>query len=198
MKVTALAKLDEATRRWHLGIAASWRGLLEVPTRANYLGSLVRTYGFVAPLEGACRYTPGLERLLDTRALTRAGLLAQDLLMLGLMPADVTQLPQCHRITTFKDIPEALGWLYVLYRAALATRTLREQIVLADPRLEEACAYIAAVGEHGGDHWLAFERTVEVIGESRQDDIIAAATSALAALERWNENTDFESWRKTG
>jgi heme oxygenase len=195
-----LSKLDQATRRWQLGLDATWHDLSAKPGRVRYLAALIRTYGFVAPVESACRYTPGLERILDTRALTRAGYLAQDLLTLGLAPADVTQLPQCAWITTFRDIPEALGWLYVLYRAAQAKRRIQAKLVRAAPALDTACAYLAAVaGDDADDRWLPFERTLErTAAQGAAREITSAANSAFAALERWNESTTVEHWRKTG
>jgi heme oxygenase len=194
-----LSKLDQATRTWQLGLDTTWQDLSKTPGRAPYLAALIRTYGFVAPVESACRYTPGLERILDTRSLTRAGYLAQDLLTLGLAPADVTQLPQCAWITTFRDIPEALGWLYVLYRAAQAKRGLQAKLVRAAATLDTACAYLAAVaGDDADDRWLSFERTFERTAAGAAREITDAAHSAFAALERWNESTIFEHWRKTG
>lgn len=192
-----LSRLDEATAGWQSVIELPWiRLALPTSTRAEYCSTLIRTYGFVAPLECACRYTPHLDRAIETRALTRSGLLAQDLLSLDLSPSHVTHLPQCYWITPFRDVPEALGWLYVVYRQARILGQYRHRIAQHDSRIAEASTYIAAVGHRAVDQWHAYERLIDRLS-AHEDQIVAAALIACASLERWNATTDFESWRQT-
>jgi heme oxygenase len=194
-----LSRLEVATRQWHGGVEATWRALGEHSvTRADYLAALLRTYGFVAPLESACRYTPGLARLLETRPLTRAGLLAQDLLTLGVQPARLAALPQCRWITTFKDVPEALGWLYVAYRAAVVQSGVHRQLIARLPELEDACAYLAS-GETSFA-WDAYQRTIERYGAQPDsgNEVVAAASEAFACADRWDDEQELERWRITG
>ncbi len=196
-----MSRLEVATRQWHGGVEAAWRAVGEHSvTRTDYLAALLRTYGFVAPLESACRYTPGLERLLETRPLTRAGLLAQDLLTLGVQPARLALFPQCRWITTFKDVAEALGWLYVGHRLAMVQDGARRRLITRLPELEDACAYLAA-GERGTEGaWQAYERTLDRVGWKLEsaNDIVVAASEAFACAGRWTEDTDLDQWRITG
>src|SRR5437868_12190691 len=78
-----LIQLNLATQEHHIAADAAWLELL-VPgvTRARYVEHLIKVYGFEAPLEAALRYTPGLSSVIDVRP--RAGLIAQDLMRLGL------------------------------------------------------------------------------------------------------------------
>src|SRR4030081_2093862 len=93
-------QLNIATREHHLAVDAPWLDLMD-PTvgKHRYVKHLVKIYGFEAPVEAAFRYTPGLGELVDLRARTRSGLLAQDLMRLGMSASRLTDMPQ--RFTTF-------------------------------------------------------------------------------------------------
>src|SRR4030095_8815125 len=113
-----LLQLNIATRKHHDAADAPWLDLMvpSVDTR-DYGDHLIKIYGFEAPLESALRYTPGLSTLIDLRARTRTGLLAQDLMRLGMTASQIANLPQ--RFVAFSDAVDALGWMYVVERAAL-------------------------------------------------------------------------------
>ena len=189
-----LMRLNVATRRWHADVDESWLDLLS-PTvsRADYLAQLVRTYGFVAPFESACKYTPFLERALDFRP--RAGLIAQDLLSLGLAPAQIATIPQCHAMTTFRDVREAIGWLYVVERATLLHDGIRRHLVARLPELANACAYLSAFDGRVGEHWNTFGRTLDRVGAKPDAalEIMAAANAGFACMKQWFRNIRYES-----
>ena len=181
-------RLNLATRHWHADVDEPWLELLhDTVTPADYLGHLVRTYGFVAPFEGACKYTPGLTRVLDAYHLTRAGLLAQDLLALGLSPSQVAHVPQCPAITTFRTVPEALGWVYVVERSTLLQDGIRRHVLVRLPELEHAMAYLSYFDGRVGEHWLLFGRMLDRIGAKPEaaNEIIAAAHVGFACAKQW-------------
>jgi heme oxygenase len=183
-----LLSLNATTRHWHADVDEPWLDLLRpAVTRADYLAQLVRTYGFVAPFESACKYTPGLDRVLDFRQLTRAGMIAQDLLALGLTPSQVASVPQCCSITTYRGVPEALGWLYVVERSTLLHDGIRRHLVKKMPDLEHASAYLAATGGSAGEQWAQFGRLVDRVGATRAaaEEILDAAQDAFAAVGEW-------------
>src|SRR5438093_1431948 len=92
----ALLVLNLETRPHHAIADAGWLGLLErTMRRRDYVDQLLATYGFEAPLEAALAYTPHLRSVIDLRARSRAGLLAQDLLALGFSAAGLATVPQC-------------------------------------------------------------------------------------------------------
>jgi heme oxygenase len=182
-----LMQLNNATREWHDVADEPWMELLrsDVGLR-DYLDQLVRMHGFVAPLEGALAYTPELPRLLDLRRLRRAGLIAQDLLALGVSPTDLSRLPQCFSITPFKDIPEALGWLYVVERSTLLHDRVRRHVLNRVPDAKRACAYLSMF-DNAGDSWRRFGKTVDRVASRAEveTEIIDAAHAGFSALQGW-------------
>src|SRR5688572_13373528 len=111
-----LNRLDMETRAHHAEVDSYWLDLMAAGvTREQYRAQLMRLYGFEAPLESALAYTPQLV-IADRRERMRSGLIAQDLLALGITPSKITALPQCSNIAPFADPGEALGWKYVMER----------------------------------------------------------------------------------
>jgi heme oxygenase len=183
-----LLRLNVSTRKWHADVDDPWLDLLSPSvSRADYCAQLVRTYGIVAPFESACRYTPRLERLGELFQLNRAGLIAQDLLALGLSPLQVAMLPQCETITTFRSVPEALGWLYVVERTTLLQDGIRRHLLAHLPELELSCAYLSTYDGRISEHWALFGRWLDTIGENVQaaDEIVAATHAGFATVREW-------------
>jgi len=183
-----LMRLNVTTRHWHADVDAPWLDLLR-PTvsRADYLAQLVRTYGLVAPFESACKYTPRVERSFDLRQLSRAGLIAQDLLALGLTAAQVARIPQCHAIITFKDVAEAAGWLYVIERSTLLQNGIRRHLLARLPEVNDAFAYLATYDSGVGDHWMSFARMLDEIGEKPETatEMMDAARAGFVCVKQW-------------
>jgi heme oxygenase len=195
-----LARLNIATRQWHADVDEPWLDLLRPDTgRANYLSLLVRTYGFVAPFEGACKYTPNVTRLLEFQRLSRAGLIARDLLALGLSPSQVANVDQCPSITTFKDVSEALGWLYVVERATLLHDGIHRRLLSQIPDIEDACTYLRAHGGRVAEQWTAFGRLLDRVGAKPDmaNEIVAAANDAFACVKQWFRTASVEPRRST-
>lgn len=180
-------KINVSTRHWHAHVDEPWLDLLQ-PTggRAEYLSQLGRVYGFVAPFESALKYTPGVGRALDFRQITRAGLIAQDLLGLGLSPSDLAKLPQC-TITPFVSLAEALGWLYVIERSTLLHHGVRRHLVTRLPEVAAACAYLSQYDGRVNEHWSTLGTMLDRIGATDDvaDTIIAAAHDAFDTAQRW-------------
>jgi heme oxygenase len=188
-------KLNMATRHSHAEVDEPWLDLLRpTVTRADYLGQLVRTYGFVAPFEGACKYTPDLARVLDVQQ-TRAGLIAQDLLALGLSPSQVASVPQCHSITTFRSVAEALGWSYAIERSTLLQDGIRRHLLELLPEVEPACTYLASYDGRIGEQWQTFARLLDRVGAKHgaADEIIAAAHAGFDTVKTWFRTTRSEA-----
>lgn len=183
-----LTKLNLATRAWHADVDDPWLELMRPDvTQAAYRAQLVRTYGLVAPFESACMYTRGVANLLEYRQLLRAGLIAQDLLALGLAPNQVSRIPTCPAITMFRDVGEALGWLYVIERSTLLQEGLKRHLVDHLPEVANAVAYLSAYEGHVGDHWLRFGRMLDRAAAQLdiEDSILNAAEEAFAHTKQW-------------
>lgn len=183
-----LQQLNLATRHYHAEVDRPWLSLL-LPTvsRADYCGVLVRMYGFIAPCESVASYTPGVHRLLDGRA--RAGLIAQDLLTLGLSPAQVATLPHCSSITSFDSAAEAFGWLYVIERSTLLHEGIRRHLLAQLRDVEGACTYLSA---HDGRGWTAFGRMLDSVAtdDMQSHALVAAAIRGFETLGAWFRNSD--------
>lgn len=183
-----LMQLNQATRRWHADADEPWLRLLRADvTRRDYVEQLVRMYGFEAPLESACAYTPQLSHVIEPRQLTRAGLIAQDLLALGLTPAEVAEIPQCSSISTFHDVGEALGWLYVVERTTLHHDQVRRHLAHRVPDTMSACNYLGMFERPGVEHWQRFGTMLDRFAGPPDDAgaVIEAADAAFACLVRW-------------
>ena len=184
---TLVIQLENITRHWHDVVDQPWLDLLrEDVTRSDYAAVLLRMYGFEAPLESACAYTPQLARVLETRQLTRAGLLAQDLLSMNVTPAELAALPQCFSITTFRDVPEALGWLYVVERSTLRHEHVRRHLLNRVAGIEQACTYLSMF-DNRDEAWRRFGRTLDRVATRRETatQILDAAHAAFACMQQW-------------
>lgn len=188
-------RLNAATRHFHADVDEPWLDLVRPNIGvSDYLAVLVRTYGLVAPFESACRYTPGLVRVIDFRHMMRAGLIAQDLLALGLSPQQVASIPTCSAVSMFQTTSEALGWLYVIERSTLLQDGIRKHL-LRHVNIEHACSYVSAYESRVGEHWAAFSRTLEraVADASAANDIIHSACTAFDACRKWLRSSKLQT-----
>ena len=183
-----LTKLNLATRHLHADVDDPWLDLLRTDvTLTDYSTQLVRTYGLIAPFESACKYTPGVARLLDYRQLLRAGLIARDLLALGITPSELSRVPTCPVLTIFRDASEAFGWLYVVERSTLLQEGVRRHLVQRLPAVGQACSYLGAYEGHINDHWLAFGRQLDRVAAENhsEQDILSSAEAAFRHAREW-------------
>ena len=130
---TAVMRLNLETRSFHDAADEGWLALLARDvTRSDYQRQLVTVYGFEGPLEAAFAYTPNLKLFVDLRQRSRAGLIAKDLLALGLRANAIATIPQC-LLAPFSGPVEALGWMYVAERATLLHERARRHLVARSP-----------------------------------------------------------------
>src|SRR5688572_16575457 len=124
-----LHRLDMETRAHHADVDEHWLDLMAAGvTREQYTQLLMRLYGFEGPVESALAYTPQLV-IADKRERMRSGLIAQDLIALGVSPASITRLPQCTAIAPFAEPGEALGWKYVIERPTQMHGAIKRNLV---------------------------------------------------------------------
>ena len=181
-------KLNVATRYDHADVDEPWLSLLK-PTisRGAYLNQLVRMFGFVAPFESACKYTPALSAVVDLVQYTRAGLIAQDLLSLGLSASQVASIPQCQAITTFRSVPEAMGWIYVVERTTMLQHGIRRHLLEHLPEVDHACSYLAAYEQRVTEQWPVFGRLLDRVGAQPEVaiEVVDAARTGFDTVKRW-------------
>ena len=154
----------------------------------DYRDYLVRCYGFEAPLESALALSSSLDQMLDLRGRARAGLIAQDLLRLGLRPSTVAELPLCLTVPQFRGTAEALGWMFVVERAALAHAIIRRHLLTCLPEtMLKASAYLQSAGGLLGTRWRQFGSALDEIAQhpAVADRIVASSNEAFRCQRRW-------------
>jgi heme oxygenase len=184
-----LVRLNLETRAYHAGADGQWLELARSgrPSRQAYMQCLVRAYGFESPLEAALRYTRGFDQLVDMTGRYRAGLIAQDLLQLGLGPAQVATIPQL-MIAPFAHVAEALGWLYVHERATLVFDQVRRELLRHHPDLVNSSSFLSAydgiVGQRFDDLGQQLDRLATMPAIASR--VVLAAQDAFQQALAWN------------
>lgn len=183
-----LVRLDLDTQGHHARADAPWRALMTgEPTHAMYTAQLQRVYGFEAPVEGALAYTPQLPG--EWRHRARTGLVAMDLLELGVSPSQIARLPQCDAIAPFRGHVEALGWLYVVERTALFLAAVRSNLVRR-PEFANACAYLVASSAVAVTRWRALGAVLDRLTRDDADLAIEAAHQAFTCQRIWFDDEE--------
>ena len=189
---TMLARLDRETGERHTAADRAWKRLLAPDiSRDDYVRVLVATYGFEAPYEAACAYTPGLSQVIDLRGRWRSGLIAQDLLVLGWTPEQITNL-RCHSVASFQDAAEALGWMYVVERSTLMHVDVREELAGRFVDLGKACSYLGAYEHVTSRRWAELGVALDRFKGSEKVAVrvVEAAHAAFATLDEWRQTSE--------
>lgn len=184
-------RLNLATRQFHADVDGPWLDLLRPSVGvADYLNTLVRTYGLVAPFESARRYSPDLERVIGIDSPVCAGLIAQDLVSLGLTAQQVASIPTCPDLSIFHSTTDALGWFYVVERSTLLQDGVRRYLH-KHLDIEHASSYLAAYEGHVSHRWASFGRVLDRVGQDEQtaDEIVRAACDAFITCRHWFRTT---------
>jgi heme oxygenase len=187
---TTLAHLDRETAPFHADAGRAWTLLRGTEsTRADYARQLAVTYGLEAPFEAACAYTPGLSQVIDLRGRARSGLIAQDLLTLGWTPERITSL-NTYRIVPFQDATEALGWIYVIERAAFVYEDVRDALVTRFHDLGRAVMYLGAYEKQMNRRWADLGTALDRVATSdgARDRVLEAAKDAFEARVEWQRS----------
>lgn len=184
---TMLTQLETETREHHREVDKHWLDLMATGvTRDVYRDLLVRIYGFEAPIETALSYTPHLV-IGDRRERIRSGLIAQDLLALGLSQRKVTALPLCSSIAVFADPAEALAWKYVIDRPTQLHNAIKRNLLAQIDDVANACSYLSACDGIAAARWQQFALLVDDVAKrpGAADRMVAAAHQAFEAMRQW-------------
>jgi heme oxygenase len=185
--VSLIARLNSETRAFHEAADRPWYALLEADsTKADYMRALVGAYGFEAPLEAALAYTPGFEACVGNKLRYRSGFIAQDLLQLGLAPAQLGDISQC-LIAPFPSVLDALGWFYVHERSLIVHEAIRRDLIGQEPTLATSCSYLSVYAGAVGVHLDEVAGVLQRHAPSRvtQDRVVASALEAFRTLRQW-------------
>jgi heme oxygenase (biliverdin-IX-beta and delta-forming) len=184
-----IERLNADTRAHHADADSDFDILFrDDASSTHYLVFLMRAYGFEAPFEAGLSLTPNLDLMLDLRERYKAGLIAQDLLALGLRPHEVSEVPQCLAVPQFRGAAEALGWMYVVERSTLAHSVIRRHLLTKMPReMNRASAYFQCYAGAVGARWRNFGAVLDDVARhpAIADRIVAAADEAFRTQRRW-------------
>ncbi len=182
-----LSRLETETREHHADVDSHWLDLMASGvTRDVYRDVLARIYGFEAPVESAMSRTPHLV-IGDRRERTRSGLIAQDLLALGMSPGKVAALPLCPAIVTFADPVEALSWKYVIDRPTQLHGAIKRNVVARIADSANACSYLSACDGIAAARWQQFGLLLDDVAKrpATADRMVSAAQRAFVAIKQW-------------
>jgi heme oxygenase len=188
-----LARLDAETRPHHGDASDWWLSLVTSGlTQARYQEQLVLVYGFESAVEAALACTPhpvGVD--------ARSGFIAQDLIALGMRPAQIAKLAQCP-IAPFASRDEALGWMYVVEFSTGLHEPIKLHVEARLPTAAAATAYLRATEGRLDERWARLAAALarydaNAVAQAR---IVDAAHEAFRAQLSWYSGG--ERLRSTG
>jgi heme oxygenase len=154
----------------------------------DYRLFLFRMYGFHVPIESALVASDLDHVILDANLRNKkAALISYDLRSLGVDRRDLVQLP-CMLVPAFDELPEALGWMYVLEASTLWGKQLAVHLATRLPlEIESAAAYLSCYGSEVEARWAAFGAALDGYAEREQvsERINQSAIDCLVRLARW-------------
>src|SRR6187402_1683463 len=116
----AMARLRAETGMLQRRVERELAGFGDAASWLDYRLYLCRMYGFLVPIEAALGETPGLAEAVPDAGVRnhKVALLAHDLLSLGVEQRHLGQIPRI-AVPPLGELPEALGWMYVVESATL-------------------------------------------------------------------------------
>ncbi len=186
-KLTLAAQLREATAavredRELLAGRVSW---------LDYRLYLVRMYGFHAAIERVLTSSQELSTIVTDAPLRnhKAALIAHDLVALGVDRSDLPQLPRMVFAASL-ELPEALGWTYVLESATLSGKQLARHLARQLPaEMRTASAYLGCYGDEAPERWRELGAALDTfalgVHGAQGDRVIEAAQDGFMRLRAW-------------
>jgi len=155
----------------------------------DYRLYLFRMYGFHAPAETALAASLGLAGVVPDAAarIAKVPLLAHDLIALGVERRDLAQLPRIAE-PALAELPDALGWLYVLERLTLDNVRLARQVATRLPiEIDLAGPSFSGYGHEVGAPWRDLGAAPDgwAARGGAAGGVVTAALEATTRLSRW-------------
>lgn len=157
----AMQHLKAATQPYHWALEQQINLQSLSSSLAHYRYLLQRFYGFYTPGEAQLATLPWSTSGFDWALRRHTPPLVRDLLWLGETPATLAALPHCRTLPLLGDIPQALGYLYVVEGSTLGGQLISRHLQQALPVLQEAgCHFFQRYGTQVGPMWRAFSHFV--------------------------------------
>ncbi|HXU15445.1 MAG TPA: biliverdin-producing heme oxygenase [Terriglobales bacterium] len=156
----------------------------------RYRRVLETFYGFYVPLEIAVTRIAALAPPLGFSLRIRSGLIERDLLALGVVPAEITELPRCADVPALTSFEDLAGCLYVLEGACLGGQmlapVLHRRLGLTKG---SGASFFAGDEEQTMGRWTVVVAWLDGLPRAGVSTakIIAAARATFQAFARWAE-----------
>jgi heme oxygenase (biliverdin-IX-beta and delta-forming) len=161
-------------------------------TRERYRDVLRAFYGYYEPLEPRVAAVAAVAPPDGFEIVSRAPLLARDLMALGDPPAAITAMPRCSDLPRLSATSELAGCLYVIEGAALGGQVVRRIIEL---RLgigrDDGGSFFAGEGPRTGERWERVLAWLENVGaeSNGSEAMVESACETFLTMSRWLEST---------
>jgi heme oxygenase len=132
----------------------------------DYRLTLLRLYGFHAAVEAGLSAFRPLTGVVPDAALRnhKAALLAHDLVALGVERRDLIQVPRM-AFAVPRELPEALGWTYVLESATVRGKLHARRLARHLPdEIQRASAYLCCYGDEAANRWRELGDAFDAFG----------------------------------
>src|SRR5436853_2958148 len=154
-------------------------------TITGYREYLEKSYDFELGVERAFADTPGLEATIDLDARSRVAALTADLEVMGLERAEIEALPVWGDRTSFDEVVEALGWMFVLDRRTVAPGIAARELARDRPMMAKAMAYFTRIASR--PTWGQLVNALETVEADPRASIrlTDAASEGFRARRAW-------------
>lgn len=157
----------------------------------SYSKLLAAQYGFYLPQEARIRTLQQTEGFVSVSKPTKALLIRDDLLALGMTRREIDALPMCYSRGA-KDLVSAYGVSYVFEGATLGGKVISKRLdhLLGD-EISHASSFYSCYGSNCGPHWSSFQDEVtDVIGHSEPKlrHFTSAALETFESMTHWFKN----------
>ncbi|HEY0194772.1 MAG TPA: biliverdin-producing heme oxygenase [Kofleriaceae bacterium] len=155
----------------------------------DYRMYLLRMYGFHANVERALKSCRPLAQVVADAPLRnhKSALLAHDLVALGVERIELVQAPRM-AFPGAVQLPEALGWSYVVEAVVQGGRQLARHLQRHLPaELSRASAYLGCYGGEAAERWRELGAAIDAYDHAARDAdrIVAAARDGFGKLAAW-------------
>lgn len=179
-------RLKAATRRAHEELDSFIMSATPFEDRINF-GKFVQTqYLFHRDLDALFSNAVLGELLPDLEGRRRLGYIEQDLADLAI-PVPPTQEVRFSATDTSFDLPEALGWLYVIEGSNLGAAFLLKDAAKLGLDETFGARHLAGAPEGRGLHWRTFVAALDTIELSEEEEgrAVAGAEAAFQAVHAY-------------
>ncbi len=185
-----LVRLERETSEHHALAAADRASVLGARSRAALRGHFAAVYHFECAVETRLSMLETLPISFIARRI-KTGHLGDDLLALGLDGEARDVLAQDLVVPELDAAPEALAWIYVLERAALAHATLYRVLL---PIFESS--YLRVSAETIEDRWRELGIYLDFKGRTVDDErrMIESAHEAFETQHAWFADMSARAW----